>query len=306
MSEPILRVAQTGLGGSGYRIPTRENGPKDRYIVVGVTTVLKAIDKPAIVQWAVDQTAAYAVHNVDAILDRTHESGYRFLRFAHVNKPKPGDPLRGYHTKVLNDAAELGTNTHDWIEAYVNGEIPPEYSHPEVEQMADEFLFWLSLHDFKPILTEATVFNPEDGYAGTLDLLAWIDGECWLLDIKTSRSTWDEHRSQVAALWKSPVWMRQVDKGTEGAAEYTKDGVTTYWVEAPWPEKPTRFGFLHLRPDDIANDGSPIPAFCELIEIPKEELPLHYDVFCGALKIKKSQRELQLLRKSANVADEVE
>lgn len=302
MTDPILRVAASGMDGSGYRIPTRESGPKDRYVVVGVTTVLKAIDKPAIVQWSVDQVAAYAVTHVDDLLNRTEEQGYGFLRWYPKRAPKEGDPLRGAHLKVLNDAAELGTNVHEWIETYLDGDLPPDHSHPEAEEMADEFLFWESLHDLKVEVIEGTMFNPDAGYAGTFDLLIWINGELWLLDIKTSRNTWDENKSQLAALAKAKVWLRQVDKDTDGAVEYEVKGKKTYWVEAELPVTPTRFGLLHLRPWDIDKDGVK-PAFCELKEVSAEELEYHYEVFLGALHIKKSQLALKNYRKSANVAD---
>lgn len=304
MSKPILRVAASGMGGSGYRIPTREAGPKDRYVVPGVTTVLKAVDKPGLVQWAADQTAAYAVTHIDDLLNRTETQGYGFLRWYHRDAPKKDDPLRGAHLKVLNDAAELGTNTHDWVEAFLEGDVPPDASHPEVLEMADAFLAWYDFQDLELIASEVTVFHPEYDYAGTFDLLVRLNGEVWLLDIKTSRNTWDEHWAQLAALAKAPVFLEQVAEGTVGSSEYKTKESTTYWVERDWPETPVRFGLLHLRPNDIDNNGRPEPAFCELLEMPIEEMPVHFSVFLGALQIKKAQQTLKNLRKSANVDDE--
>ena len=107
--EPKLRVRSSGHGGSGYKHPHTGD------VVPGVTTVLKRLDKPGVLQWAVDNTAAYAVANVDGLLNRTEEQGFGFLRWYWKRDPLKGDlsDIRNYSDGVLNDAAELGTMMHD-------------------------------------------------------------------------------------------------------------------------------------------------------------------------------------------------
>src|SRR6266498_3108607 len=70
--------------------------------------------------------------------------------------------------------------------------------------------------DVQPILVEATVWHPEHGYCGTLDLIAdLLDPDDpdqarlrYLLDIKTSRSgVFGEHALQLAGYRHAPVWV---------------------------------------------------------------------------------------------------
>ena len=200
MAEPKLRVRSSGHGGSGYKHPLTGK------IVPGVTTVLKKLDKPGIVQWAVDNTSAYAVANIDSLLNRTEEQGYGFLRWYWKRDPLASDQddIRNYSAGVLNDAANLGTLMHDWIAAehdampYPDVSLAPEYFWQMVAQW-DE---WKSQHDVEPMFTETTLWSHQYGYAGTADGLWLIDGVPTMLDIKTSRNVWDEHFMQL------PLWVR--------------------------------------------------------------------------------------------------
>jgi hypothetical protein len=51
----------------------------------------------------------------------------------------------------------------------------------------------------QPILVEVVVYNCELGYAGTLDLVAEIGGEVWLLDVKTGKHVFSEVAYQLSA-----------------------------------------------------------------------------------------------------------
>jgi len=206
--QPILRVRGSGHGGSGYKIPTDGNR-----VVAGVTTITGAADKPGLRQWVADNTAAFAVANVDALLNRSETEGYGFLRWRWKNEPKlDSDPdLRNWHGYVLNDAADLGTWFHNYAESMLLGEFPER--EPEADwqyELAEQFELFLAEHDVEPIFTEQTVYNPV-GYAGTLDLLARIDGVPTLCDWKTSRRVQDAHLQQLGALGAAPVWLRRVN-----------------------------------------------------------------------------------------------
>jgi hypothetical protein len=73
MADPKLRIKASGYGGSGYYNPfTQER-------VIGVTTALGVLEKPGIPQWVADNTAAYAIANVDRLMQRSDAS---FLPFS--------------------------------------------------------------------------------------------------------------------------------------------------------------------------------------------------------------------------------
>lgn len=304
MSEPKLARAASGLGGRGYKNPFTGE------VVPSVTTALGAIDKPGIRQWIADNTAAYAVANIDHLLNRTEEQGYNFLRW-YWNRMKDSDfddptvDIRDYHTGVLNDAAELGTLTHEWIEADLNDWFEPDIFRDEQAQMIAEYLAWKTEHDIEVACTEATLFG--QGYAGTVDWIGQIDGVWTLVDNKTSRNTWDEHIAQLAALGAAHTWLREVPAGTPGAQKHEKTvkGVkqVSWWVQDEIPPI-QQYAILHVRPDDYNSKGEFVPAFCKLKIVPQAEIDAGWEMFQGALQVRKSQSRLKEVRKQRGEEDD--
>lgn len=106
---------------------------------------------------------------------------------------------------IVKKAAEEGTQVHELAEAYLNGEElnfldergRPQYN-PDVWQMFLRFVeFW---ETFKPTLieTEVHIFSDELKVAGTCDLIVKINGELWLLDLKTSNQIQTVYELQTA------------------------------------------------------------------------------------------------------------
>ena len=283
--EPKLRVRSSGHGGSGYRHPL------DGSVVPGVTTVLRKLDKPAIAQWAVDNTAAFAVANIDALLNRTEEQGYGFLRWYWNRNPLSGDmsDIRNYSNGVLNDAANLGTLIHDWIAAehgacpYPDVTNAPAYFWEMVKQW-DEYQLD---HDIVPLHTEVTLWSKAHGYAGTADGIWLVDGVPMLIDVKSSRNTWDEHYMQVAALGACDTMLIEATEG--------------HWVELPMPEIQS-YGLLHIRPQDTDTQGNYKEPFCKMKVIDPDEIPLHLQSFLGLLQVSHSQNKVKDIRKKASLA----
>ena len=106
---------------------------------------------------------------------------------------------------IVKKAAEEGTQVHELCEAYLNGEAlnfldtygRPQYN-PDVWQMFLRFVEFWEL--FKPTLieTEVHLFSDVLEIAGTCDLIVEINGEIWLLDIKTSNQLQLTYELQTA------------------------------------------------------------------------------------------------------------
>ena len=282
MTAPKLRVASSGHGGSGYRHPLTKQ------VVPGVTTVLKMLNKPALLQWAVDQTAAFAVANIDGLLSRTEEQGWGFLRWYWNRDPLKGDTsdIRNFYNGVRDDAANLGTMIHEWIEAEHGGGMYPDTTDaPEFFwQMVNVWNEWVSKHDVKPIVSEGTVWSKEFGYAGTIDGIWEVDGVRYLLDVKSSRNIFDEHRMQLAALGNADVLMVEGEDGT--------------WTEELVPAF-DGYAILHIRPQDVDKDGNVLEPYCTLDILDADEMPYHFETFKGLLLASQSQNTLKEKRKQA-------
>lgn len=293
MAAPKLRVRASGLGGSGYKLVTEPGQP----VVPGVTTVLGAIDKPAITQWAVNQVVAYAVANIDSLLTRTEEAGRGFLQWywkrgKESDFDDPAVDIRDIHNIVLDDAAQLGTHMHDYVEAVLKDDpfSAPELFRQEHFEMAEQFQDWLLDHDVKVNATELTVVG--NGYAGTADLYVEIDGEPWLIDIKTSRGIWPEHFAQLAALGAASYAVTDVPEGTEGAVKYKGE-----WFKETEIPPFTRYGILHLRPSDTDSQGEYMHPFCLLKEVSHAKIDAAFQMFLGALEVRKAQKAIKDIEK---------
>lgn len=293
-------MAASGLGGSGYAVPTRPLESGKPLKVPGVTTVLRALSNDGIVQWSVDQTAHYAVDNIDQLLNRTKEQGFNFLRYYPKRKVDFDDPSVDIHNAyegVLNDLADIGTLIHDAVAYELVGEFGPDFTRDEQVEAFEAFLDWLAEHEVEVVLVEATVFNPEFGYAGTLDYFLRIDGELWLLDGKSSRAVRESHKAQAAALYNAPIRMVQTTEDDPAGFLYdTKKWGKTYWREEAMPV-PDRVGFLHFRPNDWDKNGTLIPAFCHLVEMDPREMDPAFDIFKGALLAAKGKQTLKKIEK---------
>lgn len=287
MTLPALAVANSGYGGRGYKNPVT----KDKLILPSITTVLKAENKPALIQWAVDQTAGYAVANATSLLTKSEDWGFKFLRYFHKRvAPIEGEgvDLHSYYNGVRDDAADAGTAIHEWIQA----DTVPELQYPDTSlfgdhhwQMIEKWDAWRQGKEIIPHFTERTVWNEQVGYAGTFDGLWEIDGVHTLMDIKTSRGLYDSTWMQLSALYNAPTLFEpQADD--------------TYVALHKWQLPVEDIRVLHVRPNDWDSRGNAMEAFVKWVQIPNRQ-ELYFEQFKGLVQYKHAERALRQAEKEA-------
>jgi hypothetical protein len=118
----------------------------------------------------------------------------------------------GWNSEIIAQrAAWEGTQVHSAVERMLVKKVPLQWideegvaQYPlEVWKMILRFAdFW---NTYKPELVacECHIFSEEHQYAGTIDLVVKINGELWLLDIKTSNSLHDSFDAQLSAYVKA-------------------------------------------------------------------------------------------------------
>ena len=201
--------------GHSYRV----DGAK----IPGVTTILNAaMPKPALVNWAGNVTAEYAVDNWNDL--------------APLPPSKRLAELKGARFADRDRAANRGTEVHALGEKYVRGEqidIPEE-----LDGHVRGYEKFIAEWQPDPVLVESVVVNRSTWYCGTVDLVAdLVDGHRWLLDLKTSRSgIYPESALQLCAY--------------EHAETYCTVGDDGQLVEQPMADLGiTRVGAIWVRPD---------------------------------------------------------
>ena len=189
----------------------------------GVTSVIKALDKPAIIEWAKRETARCAIDNYDFVADLVARGG--------------PDAAKAWLTRIpdfqRDTAAQMGSAIHRMAEEVSRGAT-------EIQPSEDELPFMLAyrrfVEDYNPkfVSLERMVFSETYGYGGTFDSIAVIAGATFLIDTKTSKSVYEETAMQLAALANAD-WC-----GLPGDP-------TQYRIPPI-----DRYAVLHIRPDQYA------------------------------------------------------
>lgn len=211
--------------------------------VDGVTTILSnGLPKPALVGWAANTIASQVVERLSVVGDDVSAGELvRYLRDLGADNrfnrwPNDGsfsrlaalETLKGLHWRDRDQAANKGTAVHHLAEKLTLGEEvePPEYLAGHV----DAYIAWWNAWQPGDVLTEAIVANRKHRYMGTLDLIAMLGEERWLIDIKTNRSgPFQEVALQLAA-YKHAEFIATEDGGEHPMPEIDRCGVL--WLRA--------------------------------------------------------------------------
>lgn len=151
-----------------------------------VTTLIGALDKPALVHWAAIETAKAAIDSEKAWRSRLENEGrdaaIDYLKGARFRRP------RGQRS-----AADLGKAVHAACEhkAIYGAFRPEDAADDEMRPMLTQFDRFLDEWQPEYIAAEVTVFSPTFGYAGTCDGFFRLQGTPLIFDYKTSRETYD-------------------------------------------------------------------------------------------------------------------
>lgn len=154
----------------------------------GVTTALGIIDKPQLIYWAAGEAAKYVKEHI--------RPG---LALDEIQIQQLVDGARKAHTKRRDDAADMGTYIHNWIEAFVKGEKPEMPVNPRLRKVIEDFVrFW---EEVKPevLSAERMLCSPTHMLAGTPDLVCRVDGKLTIMDWKTGSGIYPNYFLQLAA-----------------------------------------------------------------------------------------------------------
>ena len=149
-----------------------------------ITTIIGALDKPALVYWAANETAKAAVRSVKSVAALVEEGNA--LQAIDMLKKARFSPPPGERT-----AAKLGTAVHEKLEEYALTGIMPE-ADAEITPFLVSFDRWCQKWQPEYIAAEMPVYSPTYGYAGTSDGIMKIGGMTVLFDYKTSKKSWDD------------------------------------------------------------------------------------------------------------------
>ncbi len=113
---------------------------------------------------------------------------------------------------IMMERGDNGTKVHYAVgQLLTTGEVSMKDRFPnrdgELEEITVEeytdtknFADWLnSLDSFQVLVSEGTYFNEMNKYAGTIDIIARVNGELYIIDLKTSPNLYPSYSLQVSA-----------------------------------------------------------------------------------------------------------
>lgn len=175
--------------------------------VRGVTTVLRVLNKPALLPWAAKMCGEHFNKGVIPMVKRWISAGHFSMdindEWDEEQMQRDLDALdkeaRAAHRKFASDAADIGTLVHKWCEQYMEPErsgmeLPPE---GPARQSCLAFVEWFDQNNVEPMALEQIVFSREHYFAGTVDFYGHINGELVCMDLKTSSGLYPEMVLQV-------------------------------------------------------------------------------------------------------------
>lgn len=176
---------------------------EDRPEYPSVTSILNVIGKPALVAWSA-KVERELVTNVSCQL---------YQDIAGTPKMAPAAYLMSLSTRLgrekaaqkeLQKASEIGSQAHALIEWNLRASLMQDAGPSPRIVDAAQWAFmawedWKKSVNLKPIYIEQTVWSDTYGYAGTMDLLAEVNGKLTVVDWKTGKAIYPEAYLQNAA-----------------------------------------------------------------------------------------------------------
>lgn len=166
----------------------------DGELVPSVTTVLKVLDKPALVPWAASQTAK---KTLEILAKKTDANGSILMTFSEAQEAV--EEAKRKYRETSSDARDIGTIVHAAVEAILLGKTPDPILEEGVRNGITAYTQWYEQSKVKPVRLEACIGSKKYRFGGTVDFVGFIDDKLVVADWKTSTGIYEEYKIQVAA-----------------------------------------------------------------------------------------------------------
>lgn len=166
-------------GGNKIHVYTKADGVKP----LSVTKVTGTVDKSnALIIWATRLMAKYLTEN---FLGKLLTEDALVIALKEWRKAK-------------DEAADVGSMAHDWIEQHIKGLKPAMPENPAVMNCVSAYLKWEGENKIKWLKNESLVYSKKHDYVGKFDAIAKIKGKTYLIDYKSSKGLYPEFYLQTA------------------------------------------------------------------------------------------------------------
>lgn len=162
--------------------------------LLGVTSVLSVISKPALVQWSANEAIKYIKENLSYKRLKLFKKGYLVI------KDKVLEEARMAHRIKKEVAGDWGTELHKAVEDWIKEKVIPTRLFQENQIIAfDNFVKWSKDNKVKFLESEKHIWSEKLWIGGICDMVIEMDGKKYIADIKTSSGIYNEAFFQMGA-----------------------------------------------------------------------------------------------------------
>lgn len=166
----------------------------DGKTVDGVTSILKIINKPRLIDWSVRMDGEGLRELAQVLASHDRETVLKDIE-------RILDKATGVTGKIKTDSASRGTDVHAYVENFIKGKEQELPKDEAIRQRVERFVKWAkdNVSEFRD--SERVVYSKKHGYCGTLDFTCFLKegGGIYIGDIKTGKYVYPEHFFQTAA-----------------------------------------------------------------------------------------------------------
>jgi hypothetical protein len=213
----------------------------DSVVVPGVTGITGVIAKDSLKWWSATAACMCFVEWLTGgtySADMDNKGALIRLKEGDITVPPVNEGTlikaitngRFAHSKIAKKAADIGTMAHEYIEGYIKHGLklqadPPEMPTNEKAQAAIQaFMDWEKANEVIYLESEKKVYSKKYKYAGTLDIVAKVNGRMSVVDLKTSKAIYVDYWLQTAAYQQAYQEETGIDIKNRWIVNIRKDG----------------------------------------------------------------------------------
>lgn len=224
-----------------------------------VTEILGMLDKSnALIPWALNQAEKYILSQFDPNMS------YSIVPITNIVRESKTE-----YKNISQEAKDVGSEVHHKIELYIkNGRDSIGETSPQVTSALIAFFDWEKENKVEWLESECVVVNEREGYAGTLDAIAKVNGNITCIDFKSSKTIYPEYITQTIAYKYARTLMLSGDyKIKDMTGKYIKKYNRIFVPSAGILRLDKETGLPEWKLiDDQAKIEREYDAFCKLVE----------------------------------------
>ena len=157
----------------------------------GVTGILDAIAKRALVPWASKETANYTVKIMRLVVNAKRKPDERF--FETLIKRAKKQP-----TIIKEKAAKIGTAAHSDFDRYIVDMLAGKNPEPVQNEFSLSFHYWLKTERLRIVCGDCKVASLDHGFGGSIDVGLENEKRRFVIgDFKTGNNIYSSHAYQA-------------------------------------------------------------------------------------------------------------